>query len=71
MALAATVPIGWMIGCPLLGFISDKLGRRKPVILGGAIVLLGSLAWILFGDPAILRGPAVRHRDGNRFRRRR
>jgi MFS family permease len=59
VALAATVPIGWMIGCPLLGFISDKLGRRKPVILGGSVVLLASLAWILFGDPAILRGPVV------------
>ena len=59
VALAATVPLGWMIGCPLLGFISDKLGRRKPVILGGSIVMLGVLAWILFGDPAILRGPVV------------
>lgn len=57
--LAATVPFGWMIGCPLLGFISDKLGRRKPVILASSVVLLGVLAWILFGDPAILRGPVV------------
>jgi MFS family permease len=57
--LAATVPLGWMIGCPLLGFISDKLGRRKPVILGGSAMLLGVLAWILFGDPAILRGHVV------------
>lgn len=57
--LAATVPIGWMIGCPLLGFISDRLGRRKPVILGGAAVLLVTLAWILFGNPEILRGPVV------------
>lgn len=59
VALAATVPLGWMIGCPLLGFISDRIGRRKPVILGGSIVVLGVLAWILFGDPAILRGPIV------------
>jgi MFS family permease len=57
--MAATVPLGWMIGCPLFGFISDKLGRRKPVIFGGAVVMLGVLAWILFGDPAILRGPMV------------
>jgi MFS family permease len=59
VALAATVPLGWMIGCPLLGFVSDKLGRRKPVILGSSLVLLGVLAWVLFGDPAILRGPVV------------
>lgn len=57
--LAATVPIGWMIGCPLLGFISDRIGRRKPVIFGGALVLLGMLAWVLFGNPAVLRGPVV------------
>jgi len=59
VTLAATVPLGWMIGCPLLGFISDRIGRRKPVILGGAVVLLGVLAWILFGDAAILRGAKV------------
>jgi MFS family permease len=59
VVLAATVPLGWMIGCPLLGFISDKLGRRKPVILGGTAMLLAVFAWVLFGDPAILRGHAV------------
>jgi len=48
-----------MIGCPLLGFISDRLGRRKPVILGGTIMLLGVLTWVLFGNPDIFRGHAV------------
>jgi len=57
--IAATVPFGWMIGCPLLGFISDRIGRRKPVILGGAVVLLAVLAWALFGVRGFLRGPAV------------
>ena len=57
--LAATVPLGWMIGCPLLGYISDKLGRRKPVILAGSAMLLAVLAWVLFGDPEILRGHSV------------
>lgn len=59
VALAASVPLGWMIGCPLLGFLSDRIGRRKPVILGGAAVLLAVVAWILYGDPAIFRGAKV------------
>jgi MFS family permease len=50
---SATVPFGWIIGCPLLGFISDRLGRRKPVIIGGAIALLACMAWILFGRAGV------------------
>ncbi len=50
---SSMVPIGWMIGCPLLGLFSDRLGRRKPVIIAGATVLLVTLAWILFGIPSV------------------
>ena len=46
---SATVPFGWIIGCPLLGYLSDRLGRRKPVIIGAAAVLFVCLAWILYG----------------------
>lgn len=50
---SAMVPVGWIIGCPLVGFISDRIGRRKPVIIGGAGVLLACLAWILFGRTGV------------------
>ncbi len=46
---SASVPFGWIIGCPLLGFISDRIGRRKPVIIGAAMVLLLCLVLILYG----------------------
>jgi MFS family permease len=51
---SATVPFGWVIGAPLLGWISDRIGRRRPVIVGGAIALLGCLAWILYGPTDVL-----------------
>ena len=51
---SATVPFGWIIGCPLLGYVSDRIGRRKPVMLAGAVVLMGCLGWILYGPADVL-----------------
>jgi MFS family permease len=51
------VPLGWVVGCPALGWLADRLGRRKPVIwLGaGGMVLLGLQQLYL---PALLPLPA-------------
>jgi MFS family permease len=51
---SSMVPLGWIIGCPLLGYLSDKIGRRKPVIAAAAVVLLGCMAVILFGPHEVL-----------------
>jgi MFS family permease len=50
---SSMVPFGWIIGCPLLGFISDRIGRRKPVIIVGGFVLLACIAWGLYGEAEI------------------
>src|SRR5205085_7673514 len=50
---SASVPLGCIIGCPLMGFVSDRLGRRKPVIVVAATVLLGTMAFILYGPPGV------------------
>jgi len=56
---SASVPFGWIIGCPLLGFVSDRLKRRKPVIIGSAIALLACVAWILFGHAGVFPANVV------------
>lgn len=40
--------IGTIIGSPLLGLVSDKIGRRKPLMYVGAILSLAIIAMIVY-----------------------
>jgi MFS family permease len=63
------VPLGWVFGCPLLGWLADRLGRRKPVYLGGAaIMLIGFVQLIYCADTASRLAHAVHPRCGFRCR---
>ena len=68
---SAAVPFGWIIGCPLLGWLSDRIGRRKPVIIGAGCVLLGCLALILYGPAGAVPAlhPGLARRASHRARR--
>ncbi len=46
--ISAMVPMGWVIGCPLLGWLSDLCGSRKMVILGGCTLMIVSLLQLLY-----------------------
>lgn len=50
---SASVLVGWIVGCPLLGMLSDRIGRRKPVVIGSAAVLMLSLLLILRGPSGV------------------
>jgi MFS family permease len=45
---ASMVPLGWVIGSPILGYISDHIGRRKPVLMAGMALMLVTAAAILY-----------------------
>jgi MFS family permease len=44
---ASMIPLGWVIGSPVLGYLADHYGRRKPVLFVGiALMLVTGLAAI-------------------------
>ena len=46
--ICSMVPLGWVIGSPLLGWLSDTFGLRKPVLSGAILLMIFSFGQIFF-----------------------
>jgi MFS family permease len=45
---ASMVPLGWVVGCPVFGWFADYLGRRKPALMIGMLLILLCLLQLTF-----------------------
>ena len=45
--------VGFAIGCPLTGWLSDYMGRRKPIMLIGTVIALLSMLYILLASSTL------------------
>lgn len=55
--VASLVPLGWAFGCPIIGWLADRVGLRKPVLIVGALVMaicVSQLAFFFDAFPAPL-----------------
>jgi MFS family permease len=46
--VASLVPLGWAFGCPIMGWLADRVGLRKPVLIGGELVMAIAIAQLTF-----------------------
>jgi len=40
--------VGWAVGAPALGWVSDRIGRRKPVLFSSALFSIAMLSVVLY-----------------------
>ena len=50
IARSSMIPLGWVIGAPLLGYVADRIGYRKPALIGGMLVMLVALVGIVYAQ---------------------
>jgi MFS family permease len=46
--ISAMVPFGWVLGCPLMGWLADVTGKRKPVLILGCVIMMVSLLQLIY-----------------------
>lgn len=49
--IASMIFVGWAIFSPFVGWLSDKVGRRNPVMMLGALLCLVSFATLIYYTP--------------------
>jgi len=47
--IVSLIFVGSILGCPLVGYLSDRQGKRKPVMIIGAVITLISLLPLFLG----------------------
>jgi MFS family permease len=45
---ASFVPLGWAVGCPLMGWVADAIRLRKPVLFAGMALMAIAVAQLSF-----------------------
>ena len=46
--LCSTMMVAWSLGCLSYGVVSNRIGRRKPLYIGGLIIALALLATLIY-----------------------
>jgi len=56
--LVSLLLLGWAVGAPAGGWLSDRIGRRKPILISGSGLVCGALSILIFA-PALPLGVSV------------
>src|SRR5262245_1387873 len=46
--LTSMIFVGWGVGAPIIGWLSDRIGRRKPPLVAGLLLQTASLAALIY-----------------------
>jgi MFS family permease len=50
---SSMVPLGWVVGCPLMGWLADYWQRRKPVLFLGMAIMLACIFQVAFATSLV------------------